>query len=269
MAAVTAQDVKRLREGTGAGILDAKRALVESDGDFEAAAVWLRERGLGKMAERGDRDNAQGAIAVAIAPGGHAAALVELKCETDFVAKSPQFVALVNELARTVAAEGEGAIEAKKAAVDDLVVTLKENIALGRVTRFVAEDGDLLSSYTHIQNDRGVNGVLVELRGGDAEAAHDVAVHIAFARPGYLDRDAVPADAVESERALIEAETRNEGKPEAATAKIVEGKLTGWYKRVPGGVLLEQPFAKDDKQTVAQYLGAAKVVRFAQAEIGS
>jgi elongation factor Ts len=269
MAAVTAQDVKRLRESTGAGILDAKRALVESDGDFEQAAVWLRERGLGKMAERGDRENAQGAIAVAIAPGGDAAALVELKCETDFVAKSPQFVALVNELARTVAVEGEGAIEAKKATVDDLVVTLKENIALGQVTRFAAAEGDLLSSYTHIQNDRGVNGVLVELRGGDAETAHDVAVHIAFARPGYLDREAVPSDAVEAERALIEAETRNEGKPEAALAKIVEGKLTGWYKRVPGGVLVEQPFAKDDKQTVAQYLGSAQVVRFAQAEIGA
>jgi elongation factor Ts len=268
MAAVTAQDVKRLRESTGAGILDSKRALVENDGDFEAAAVWLRERGLGKMAERGDRDNAQGAIAVAITPAGDAAALVELKCETDFVAKSPQFVALVNDLARTAAAEGEDALAGKKAAIEDLIVTLKENIELGTVVRFVAEPGDLLSSYVHIQNERGVNGILVELAGGDAELAHDVAVHIAFGRPGYLNREDVPAEAVEAERVLIEAETRNEGKPEAALSKIIEGKLNGWYKRLPGGVLVDQPFAKDDKQSVAQYLGSARIVRFAQAEIG-
>jgi elongation factor Ts len=269
MAAVTAQDVKRLRDSTGAGILDAKRALVENDGDFEKAAVWLRERGLGKMAERGDRDNAQGAIAVSITPGGDAAALVELKCETDFVAKSPQFVALVGEIARAVAAEGESAAEGRKGAIDDLVVTLKENIALGQVVRFVAGEGHLLSSYVHIQNERGVNGVLVEMDGGGAELAHDVAVHIAFGRPGYLGRDDVPVEAVEAERVLIEAETRNEGKPEAALPKIVEGRLNGWYKRLPGGVLVDQPFAKDDKQSVAQHLGSARVVRFAQAEIGS
>jgi len=175
----------------------------------------------------------------------------------------------VNELARSVAAEGEEALAGKQEAIDDLVVTLKENIAPGKVVRFVAGEGHLLSSYVHIQNERGVNGILVEMDGGDAELAHDVAVHIAFGRPGYLSRDEVPAEAVDAERALIEAETRNEGKPEAALTKIVEGKLNGWYKRLPGGVLVEQPFAKDDKQTVAKYLGAARIVRFAQAEIGS
>lgn len=265
----TAQDVKKLREATGAGILDCKRALDENDNDFEKAAAWLRERGLGKMAERGDRENAQGAIAVAITADGSAGALVELKCETDFVAKTPQFVAMVNELARDLAAEGDGALDAHKAAIDDLVVTLKENIGLGHTVRYVAGEGNLLSSYVHIQNDRGVNGILVEIHGGDAEAAHDVAVHVAFARPQYLSRDEVPAEAVEAERAAIEAETRNEGKPEAAMPKITEGKLNGWYKRIPGGVLVEQPFAKDDKKTVAQFLGAAHVVRFAQAEIGA
>jgi elongation factor Ts len=268
MAAVTAQDVKKLREATGAGILDAKRALTENDGDFEKAGIWLRERGLGKMAERGDRENAQGAIAVAVTPAGDAAALVELKCETDFVAKSPQFVGVVNQLARDVAAEGEEAVGAMQSAIDDLVVTLKENIQLGKVVRFAAGEGNLLSSYVHIQNDRGVNGILVELHGGDLEAAHDVAVHIAFARPQFLSRDEVPADAIAAERSVIEAETRNEGKPEAALPKIIEGKLNGWFKRIPGGVLVEQPFAKDDKQSVAQFLGSAQVVRFAQAEIG-
>lgn len=265
----TAQDVKKLREATGAGILDCKRALDENGNDFEKAGAWLRERGLGKMAERGDRENAQGAIAVAITEDGSAGALVELKCETDFVAKTPQFVAMVNQLARDLAAEGEGALDAQKAAIDDLVVTLKENIGLGRTVRYATGEGNLLSSYVHIQNDRGVNGILVEIHGGDAEAAHDVAVHVAFARPQYLLRDEVPAEAVEAERAAIEAETRNEGKPEAALPKIAEGKLNGWYKRIPGGVLVEQPFAKDDKKTVAQFLGAAHVVRFAQAEIGA
>jgi elongation factor Ts len=167
-------------------------------------------------------------------------------------------------LARDVAAEGEEAVGAKQSAIDDLVVTLKENIQLGKVVRFAAGEGNLLSSYVHIQNDRGVNGILVELHGGDLEAAHDVAVHIAFARPQFLSRDEVPADAIAAERSVIEAETRNEGKPEAALPK-----LNGWFKRIPGGVLVEQPFAKDDKQSVAQFLGSAQVVRFAQAEIGS
>jgi elongation factor Ts len=118
-----------------------------------------------------------------------------------------------------------------------------------------------------VQNGRGVNGVLIELAGGTKELAHDLAVHVAFGKPGYLTRDDVPAEAVESERAVLEAETRNEGKPEAALPKIIEGKINGWYKRVPGGVLLDQPYAKDDKQSVAQVLGGATIVRFAQALI--
>lgn len=267
MAEFGARDVKMLRDATGAGMMDAKRALTESGGDPKAAAAWLRERGLGKAAERADRANAEGAVAVARADG--AAALVELKAETDFVAKSPHFVGLVGALARAVAEQGEGAIDRQKDALDDLRLTLKENIEVGRVVRFVAESGNLLDTYLHIQNGRGVNGIIVELEGGDAAMAHDVAVHIAFGRPSVVRRDEVPAEEVEAERAALEAQTRNEGKPEAALAKIVDGKLNGWYKRVPGGVLLEQPYAKDDKQSVAQVLGAARVVRFVQAVVGS
>ncbi len=266
--APTAQDVKALRDATGAGMMDAKKALVEMGNDFDAASRWLRERGLGKAAERTGRDNAEGAIAVAVDTGAGAAALVQLRSETDFVAKSPQFVELVNELAGLVAAKGEPAAAERQDAIDDLKVTLKENIDLGRVVRFEAAPGNVLETYVHVQNGRGVNGILVELEGGDQQLAHDIAVHIAFGRPGYLRRDDVPAEAVETERATLEAETRNEGKPEAALPKIVEGKLGGWYKRVPGGVLLEQPYAKDDKQTVSQVLGGANVVRFAQVVIG-
>ncbi len=267
MADFSAQDVKALRDATGAGMMDAKRALVEKDGDFTAAAAWLRERGLGKAAERSGRENVEGAIAVAVA--GDAAALVELKSETDFVAKSPQFVALVNELVTAVAERGEGAVDDRKEAIDDLKLSFKENIELGRVVRFVAAEGDVLDTYLHVQNGRGVNGILVELSGGDRELAHDVAIHIAFGRPAYLRREDVPEADVEAERAALEAQTRTEGKPEQALAKIVEGKLHGWYKRVPGGVLVDQPFARDDKKTVGQVLGSATVVRFAQAIIGA
>jgi elongation factor Ts len=126
----------------------------------------------------------------------------------------------------------------------------------------------VLGSYLHVQNDRGVNGVIVELKDATSELAHDIAVHIAFGRPKYLRREDIPAEEVEAERTTLEAESRREGKPETAIAKITEGKLSGWYKRVPGGVLLEQPYAKDDKQTVAQTLGKAQIVRFAQVVIG-
>jgi elongation factor Ts len=267
MAQFSATDVKALRDATGAGMMDAKRALTATDGDFEAGVVWLRERGLGKAAERSANANTEGAVAVA--RSGSAAALVELKCETDFGAKSPQFVQLVNELAHAVAAEGEGAVDSRKDAIDDLKVTLKEIIELGRVVRFDAPADHVLESYVHVQNGRGVNGILVELAGGSPELAHDIAVHIAFGQPGYLRRDEVPAEAVEAERSTLEAETRNSGKPEQALPKIIEGKLNGWYKRVPGGVLLDQPYAKDDKQSVAQVIGGATIVRFAQVIIGA
>jgi elongation factor Ts len=266
MADFTAQDVKRLRDATGAGMMDAKKALVENDGDFDAAAKWLRERGLGKAAERSDRENTQGAVAVA--RDGNAAALVQLKCETDFVAKAPDFVALVSDLAELVAKAGEGAAADKQSAIDDLKITLKENIELGEVVRYEAAEGAVIDAYNHIQNGRGVNGVLVEVQGGDQELAHDIAVHIAFAKPGSLRREDVAPELVEEERASLLKETQNEGKPEQAWPKIVEGKLGGWFKRMPGGSLLEQPYAKDDKKTVQQYVGSATVTRFAQVVIG-
>src|SRR3984957_19906960 len=266
MAEFSAKDVKALRDATGAGMMDAKKALVESDGDYAAAVIWLRERGLGKAAERSGRENTEGAVAVAVA--GDAAALVELKTETDFVAKSEPFVNMVNELARAVAAEGEGAVDGRKEAIDDLKLTLKENIEVGRVVRFVAESGHVLDTYLHLQNGRGVNGILVEMDGGTPELAHDIAVHIAFGRPTVLNREEVSADEIEAERAAVERQTRNEGKPEATVAKIVEGKLNGWFKRGPGGVLVEQPYAKDDKRSVAQVVGSAKIVRFAQVVVG-
>jgi len=263
MADFTAKDVQRLRQSTGAGMMDAKNALVENAGDFEASAKWLREKGLASSAKRADRESSQGAVAIARA--GNAASMVELKCETDFVAKSPDFVSLSDELAQVVADEGTEAAAARQDDVDRLTVTLKENIGLGRVERVEAGEGEVLDTYLHVQNGRGVNGVLVVLAGGTQELAHDIAVHAAFGKPKYVSRDEVPENLVAEERATLEAQARNSGKPEAALPKIIEGMLTGWYKEQ---VLLDQPFAKDDKQSVAQVLGDARLVRFAQVVVG-
>jgi elongation factor Ts len=264
MAGFTAKDVQALRQATGAGMMDAKKALETTEGDSEKAATWLRENGLASSAKREDRDNTQGAVA--IVKSGNVAALVELKCETDFVAKSDAFVNLANDLADVVVAKGVEGAGDLSAAVDDLKVTLKENIAVGRVERFEAAPGNLLDTYLHVQSGRGVNGVLIELAGGTQELAHDLAVHIAFGRPTYIARDEVPAEEVAAERATLEAQSRNEGKPEAALPKIVEGRLNAFYA---DRVLLDQNFAKDDKRKVAEVLVGATVVRFAQVVIGA
>ncbi len=261
--AFTAQDVKALREASGAGMMDCKKALQETDGDMEAAKQWLREKGLAASAKREDRDATQGVVAMHV--DGNVGAIVELKSETDFVASSEQFKQEAQVLAELVAAQGTDATAERTAAIEELKVTLKENIGVGGVERIDAADGNDLGHYQHNQGGRGVNAVLVEIEDGSAELAHDIAVHIAFARPTYLSRDDIPADVVSQERATLETLTRNEGKPEQAIEKIVAGRLQGFYKDV---ALLDQPYAKDDKQSVAQFLGGAKVKRFAQVEIG-
>lgn len=261
--AFTAKDVQALRQATGAGMMDAKKALEANDGDMEVAKNWLREQGLAASAKRDDRENTQGVVALVV--DDQVGSLVELKSETDFVAASEHFKLEAQELARLVAAKGIEAIADRQDRLEDLKITLKEKIELGRVARVEAADGDVIDSYLHIQGGRGVNGVLVTLSGGSQQLAHDVAVHIAFARPTYLSRDDVPAELIESERQTLEAITRNEGKPEQAIAKIVEGRLGGFFKTI---VLLDQPYAKDDKQTVAQLIGDATIVEFAQVEIG-
>ena len=259
----TAQDVKALRESTGAGMMDCKKALEETGGDIEAAKQFLREKGLAASAKRDDRDNKQGVVA--LATDGVVGAIVQLKSETDFVAGSDLFKDEANALVELVAAKGAEAVAERSSVLEELKITLKEKIELGDVVRFEAAAGNVIGHYEHVQGGRGVNGVLVEMSGSDDELAHDVAVHIAFARPKYLTRDEVPADVVEAERKTLETITLNEGKPEAAVPKIVEGRLNGFFKDV---CLLEQPYAKDDKQSVKQVIGSAEIVRFAQVEIG-
>jgi elongation factor Ts len=262
----TAKDVQSLRQSTGAGMMDAKKALTENDGDMEAAKQWLREKGLAKADSRGDRENAQGTVAAVV--DDNVGAIVELKCETDFAAKSSDFVELVQELVDLVVSKGPDAVTERQKELEDLQITKKENIALGRVVRFEAADGNILDSYLHIQDGRGVNAVLIELAGGTKELAHELGVHAAFTKPPYLTRDEVPAEDVEKERQALLDITKAEGKPEQAWPKIVDGRLNAWYK---DRVLLEQGYVKDDKKSVQQLLdeAGATLVRFAQVHIGA
>jgi elongation factor Ts len=259
----SAKDVQALRQATGAGMMDAKKALEANDGDMEASKQWLREKGLAASAKRDDRDNAQGVVALVVT--GNVGAIVKLKSETDFVASSEQFKAEAQALAELVAAKGEAAVAERSAVLEDLRIVLKEKIELGEVERVEVAPGNVLDSYLHIQGGRGVNAVLVEMAGATQELAHDIAVHIGFARPRYLAREDVPADVVDKERATLETLSRNEGKPEAALPKIVEGRLNGFFRDV---CLVEQPYAKDDKQSIKQIIGSATIVRYAQVEIG-
>jgi elongation factor Ts len=244
-------------------MMDCKKALEENGGDIEGAKQWLREKGLAASAKRDDRDNAQGVVALIVE--STKASIVKLKCETDFVASSENFIAEANALAAAVLAKGEAGAADRAQQIDDLKILLKEKIEVGETIRFEAAAGNVLDSYEHIQGGRGVNGVIVEMSGATQELAHDIAVHIAFARPKYLTQEEVPADVVAKERETLETITRNEGKPEQAIAKIVEGRIVGFFKDV---CLLEQPYAKDDKLSIKQVIGNANIVRFAQVELG-
>ncbi len=263
MSAFTAKDVQRLRQLTGVGMLDAKRGLEENDGDMDKAVTWLREKGLASHAKRADREASEGAVA--IGTSDKAVAIVELRSETDFVAKSEEFVAFVNELADLVAAKGVDAVDERRDELDTMKVKLKENISVGQVVRIEAPADGAVDSYLHLQAGRGVNAVAVAVAGGTKELAHDIAAHIAFARPLYITRDAVPEAEVAAERETIEKIALNEGKPEASLPKVVEGRLNGWYKE---RVLLDQPFVKDEKQTIGKLLGGATVTEFAQVVVG-
>jgi elongation factor Ts len=267
MAEFSTKEISELRKSTGAGILDCRAALEASDGDVAQAAQWLREQGKASAGKRADRERSEGAVAVVV--DGAAGAIAALECETDFVAKSAEFVQLVDELAAELAAGGETALESQRERIEKLAIVLKENIALGRTERFVAPEGSIVGSYLHIQNGRGVNAVLIEVTGSNHELAHDIAVHVAFSRPEYLRREDVPEEVVASERQTAETIARNEGKPEAALPKIIEGRLTGWFKE---RCLLEQPYVRDEKKSIADLLsesGGVELTRFAQVVVGS
>jgi elongation factor Ts len=281
MAEISAKDVAALRKVTGAGMMDCKRALEESSGDMEAAKTWLREKGLAAAGKRAGRAAEQGTVDVVYE--GTVGAVAELTCETDFVAKGAEFKNTVALLARQVMEQGEDIAgqpflgdqaQTVQDFVQGLAAKLGENIGLGRCIRFESTNG-LVDGYKHIQNERGMIGVIVELVGVDPSddkaraVAHDIALHVASAAPRWTTRDEVPADVIEAERQVLENLTRNEGKPDAAIPKIVEGRLGGFYK---DNVLLEQGFVRDPKTTVGslvQSLGPnASVTRFTRVKVG-
>lgn len=277
MANFTAADVKKLRELTGAGMMDCKKALDEAEGSVDKAVEILRVKGQKGVAKRESRSATNGAVVSLIADDKSSGVLLELKCETDFVAKGDKFIAVADAIAAHVAKTSPADIDALLASeieagktvqayVDEANATLGEKIVLDRFAQFT--DG-FVAAYMHRTSPDlpPQVGVLVELDKENAEVAKDVAQHIAAFSPKFLTREEIPAETVENERRVAEATAREEGKPEAALPKIVEGRVTGFFKE---NVLLDQPFAKDNKKSVKKVLDEAGVSlkRFARFRVG-
>ena len=275
MANYTAADVKTLRERSGAGMMDCKAALDEANGDLDKAMEVLRLKGLKGVTKREGRTTSNGIVVARVAGGkGY---LIELACETDFVAKAEKFVALGDSIADAIAAAGVDSLEAALAApvagktvadaITDEAAIMGEKVELRRVA-VVADDN--IDAYLHrTSKDLPPQvGVLVAFKGADVETAHDVAVHIAAFSPTYMSASDVPADIVETERRIAMETARNEGKPEAALEKIVEGRVKGFFKE---NCLLEQDFAKDNKVTVGKVLEqhGITVSSFARFRVGA
>ena len=273
MANITAQMVKELREKTGAGMMDCKKALVQSEGDFEAAVDFLREKGLAAAGKKADRIAAEGTTY--ILEQGNEAILVEINAETDFVSKNDKFVALVEELSAhllaTKPADVDAALETEinGAKVSDYIstaiATIGEKISLRRFEIKTKTDADAFGSYLHMG---GRIGVLVVLEGStDAAAAKDIAMHIAAINPTYVSRDEVSAEEVERERKVLTEQALSEGKPENIVAKMVEGRLGKYFEDV---CLLDQTFVKNSDQKVRTFVESTggTVTGFARYAVG-
>ena len=276
MANYTAADVKRLREQTGAGMMDCKNALVEADGDFDAAVELLRLKGVKDAGKRAQRTAAQGLV-TAVPDGTSAGVLIELNCETDFVAKTELFQQVAADIAAAALAAGADdrltvlGLEVRPGqTAQDLIeeagASLKEKLELGRYARFA---GGYVTSYLH-KSDPGLPptlGVLVQLDEAGASIGQDIAHQIAAMRAQYVTRDQVPDDVVGNERRIAEQLTREEGKPEQAISKIVEGRVNAFLKEI---VLVEQASVRDQKKTIKQLLAeqGATVRAFARFRIG-
>jgi elongation factor Ts len=275
MANISLQDVKALRERLGTGMVDTKNALVEADGDMEKAVEILRLKGAKGNAKRADRSTSEGLVAAK--ENGNTATLIELACETDFVAKGDKFVALSEKVLDAVAAAASTSVEDALAApagsktvadlINDEAAILGEKIELRRVSTITAEHFAIYLHKTSKDLPPQV-GVVVGYSGDDAETARSIAQHISFANPEYLAREDVPVDAVESERKIVTEISKNEGKPEAALPKIVEGRVNAFFKQV---ALLEQDYAKDNKLSVSKVLADAglTVSGFARFKVGA
>lgn len=279
MANYTAADIKALREQTGAGMMDVKKALEESDGDSSKALEIIRVKGLKGVAKRGDRAASDGLVAIEVTSDGEGetGVMVEVNAETDFVAKNQVFVSLADRVLATAVASGAKDVDALLATdadgqtvaelVSETAATLGEKVVVRRVARL---SGEKVASYLHrtAKDLPPQVGVLVASDAAGAEVAREVAMHIAAYAPSYLDRDAVPGDVVAEERRIAEETSRNEGKPEAALPKIIDGRMTGFYKEA---VLLDQPYARDPKQNVGQVVSevGGTVTDFARFRVGA
>ena len=275
MANFTIADLKALREQLGTGMVDTKKALEEADGNVEKATEILRLKGAKGNAKRADRSTSEGLIVAREQDG--AVTLIELACETDFVAKNERFISLADKVADAVAAVKADSVEAALAAqagdksveqvISEEAAIIGEKVELRRVRTI---SGDKVEVYLHrTSKDLPPQiGVVVAYTGDDAEIARSIAQHISFANPSYLSREDVPSDAVEKERQIVTEISRNEGKPEAALPKIVEGRVSAFIKQV---ALLEQDYAKDSKLSVAQVAKDAgiTVTDFARFKVGA
>ena len=268
MAAITAAMVKELREMTGAGMMDCKKALNECDGNMEAAVEFLRKSGAAKMEKKASRIAAEGIARVAVS--GNAAVVAEVNSETDFVAKNDNFKALVKKIAEHIVATKPADIDDLNASeldgktvadvMTEAVASIGEKLSLRRFEVYQSEGK--LATYIHMG---GKIGVIVELDGGDEAMGKDVAMQIAAAKPSCIDRSAVKAEDLEHEKEVLRKQALEEGKPEKIVDRMVEGRINKYYKEV---CLVEQEFVKDSDKTIADVLGGVKVLRFARFEMG-
>ena len=275
MANFSLEDVKTLRERLGTGMVDTKNALVEAEGDIEKAVEILRLKGAKGNAKRADRSTSEGLVAVV--ESATAVTMFELACETDFVAKNEKFIALADSISQALADSGAETVDAALATkagsgsvaslIEDQAATLGEKVELRRLVRL---SGDHYAIYLHrTSKDLPPQiGVVVAYSGDDAETARSIAQHISFADPLYLSRDDVPPAEVENERRIVEQISREEGKPEAALPKIVEGRVGAFFKQV---ALLEQDYARDNKVSVNKVVNDAKLTidGFARFKVGA
>ena len=270
---ITAALVKELREKTGAGMMDCKKVLTETDGDLERASELLRERGIAKAAKKSGRIAAEGLVEAYISEDGKVGAIVEVNSETDFVAKNEEFKTFVMDVAKQVVKNNPATVEELLAqpsiavegkTVNEVLVekiaTIGENMSIRRFTRF--ESKGLVEKYIH---GNGKIAVLINMENGNSELAKDICMQIAAARPEFVCKEEVPADRLEKEKEILKAQTMNEGKPEAIAEKIVMGRINKFYEEV---CLIDQEFVKDPSMKVSQVLKDAKVIEFARFEKG-
>ena len=270
---ITASMVKELRTTTGAGMMDCKKALVEAGGDVAKAVDILREKGLSQAAKKASRIAAEGAVVSYIAENGKVGAVVEVNCETDFVGKNENFQELARSIAKhaveTNPADVEALLASKmndktiKEIVTEAVANMGENISIRRFVRYESKEGEVFS-YIH---GAGKIGVLVEMKGADAELGKDISMQVAAANPSYMDRSEVSDEELEHEKNVLREQARNEGKPDAIIEKMVLGRVNKYYKEV---CLVDQPFIKDGDISISKLLKSkgAEIVRFTRFQLG-